>query len=268
MTQNPETPLGDIIRRAEAGGARIGLVLSRDGTVLFGHRAQERFLSASVVKIAIMVEIYRAADAGRLRLEAPVTVTAPMMAKGSGVMNRLVPGYTVQVQDLLYLMMAISDNTATNLLIDRAGMAAVNATMAELGMAGSNLGRPMLGRPATADEIENIAIPMDYDRLMQAILDGRAASQGACAAMLDLLRAQQNERRLARHLPAGADWGSKTGTLDRVVNDAGFLRTADGTACLSMFTQGFARMVDAEEVLGDMAQAAFRMAGLLDGGSR
>lgn len=263
MTQT-ETALADLLRKGEAGGARIGLALSLDGKMLFAHRADERFISASVVKIAIMAEVFRAADSGVLRLDQPVTVTADMMAPGSGIMNHLAPGYTLQLRDVLYLMMSISDNTATNILIDMAGMDRINATMQALGMSGSVLGRKMRGRRAIAGEAENIAVPADYDRLIGAIVNGTAASAPACAEMMDLLRGQQNERRLARFLPKGADWGSKTGTVEGVVNDAGFLRTAKGTAVLSMFTEGIERMVDAEAVLGDLAQAAFRLAGVLD----
>lgn len=264
MTGTPDAILTETIRQAEAGGARVGLVLSLDGSVLFRHRADEAFVSASVVKIAIMLETFRAIEAGRLAPDQPVTVTAEKMAKGSGVMHALAPGYTLQLRDLLYLMMAISDNTATNLLIDLAGIEQVNAAMRGLGMAGSVLGRKMYGRLALPGEVENIAVPEDYDRLLRAIVSGRAASAASCAAMLDLLRGQQNDRRLARFLPPGSDWGSKTGTLAGVANDAGFLRGAAGTACLSMFTAGFPMTVDAEAALGAMAQAAFRRAGVLD----
>ena len=263
MTYAADASLADTIRQAESGGARVGLVLSLDGKVLFGHRADERFVSASVVKIAIMLEIFRAIEAGRLDPDQPVTVTADQMAKGSGVMHWLAPGYTLRLRDLLYLMMAISDNTATNLLIDMAGIAAVNATMQGLGMAGSVLGRKMYGRLALEGEVENMATAADYDRLLWAILSGRAASGPSCAAMVELLRGQQNDRRLARFLPAGSDWGSKTGTLAGVANDAGFLRGPAGTACLSMFTAGFPMTVDAEAALGAMARAAFRQAGVL-----
>lgn len=263
MTYDASASLTDTIRQAESGGARVGLVLSLDGRVLFGHRAEERFVSASVVKIAIMLETFRAVEAGRLALDQPIEVTADRMAKGSGVLHWLAPGYTLRLRDLLYLMMAISDNTATNLLIDLAGIAATNATMREQGMTASVLGRKMYGRLALESETENMATAADYDRLIWAIVSGRAAAGPSCAAMCDLLRGQQNDRRMARFLPVGSDWGSKTGTLAGVANDAGFLRGAAGTACLSMFTTGFAMTVEAEEALGAMARAAFRQAGVL-----
>ena len=228
------------------------------------HHGERKFMAASTAKIPVMIEIFRQIDRGERSLDDRYETEEADKSPGSGVLTHMRSGVHLSLYDLLYLMISISDNMATNILIDMAGMDRINATMQALGMTGSVLGRKMRGRRAIAGEAENIAVPADYDRLIGAIATGTAASAPACAAMTDLLRGQQNERRLARFLPKGSDWGSKTGTVEGVVNDAGFLRTAKGTAVLSMFTEGFERMVDAEAVLGDLAQAAFRLAGVLD----
>src|SRR5690606_31394672 len=130
-------------------------------------------------------------------------------------------GMTFTLNDLIYLMISISDNTATNLLIRMAGMENVTNTMHELGMSNSRLVREMKGRAAQGDEPENWAAPLDYVTVVKAILDGRAATRESCDAMIAMLQKQQNRRRIARYLPVRDDvrWGSKTGTVKGATND-------------------------------------------------
>jgi beta-lactamase class A len=162
-------------------------------------------------------------------------------------------------------MISISDNTATNLLIRRAGMEQVNATMRELGMTCSNLGREMKGRPAVPGETENWATADDYVTIIQAILDHEAASPASCEAMTVMLERQQNARRIARHLPQSDDirWGTKTGSINEVTNDAGFVITPNGRLIIAVFCEGMADQHLGEEAIGAISRAAFEATGIL-----
>jgi beta-lactamase class A len=164
--------------------------------------------------------------------------------------------------DLLYLMMSISDNTATNLLIDVVGMDAVNAVMADLGMVGSTLGRKMMGVASEAGR-ENWAVADEFAGMVAALFDRRAASAESCARMLAVLELQQNERRIARHLPREnrPRWGSKTGSLEGVCNDVGFVMTPRGPLVLAVFCEAVADPLEGERVIGDVAAAALRCLG-------
>ena len=172
------------VERAVDEAERYGVVgacfLAPDGE-RWTREGERRFKAASVVKIPLMVEIYRRVDAGQMRLDDPHRLTAADKAEGSGVLLHLHEGLTVTLEDLVYLTMSISDNTATNILIRKVGMDAVNATIRRLGMTGSNLGREMKGRPAEPGEQENWATPLDYATAIQALLDGRAAGGSAGA---------------------------------------------------------------------------------------
>jgi beta-lactamase class A len=154
--------------------------------------------------------------------------------------------------------MAISDNMATNLLIDTVGQDQVNATMRSLGMPASQLGRKMRGRPVLPGEQENLAVPDEYAAMIAAILANTAASPTACAAMVALLEKQQNDRRLARHLPRTdrPRWGSKTGSLVGVVNDVGFIMTPTGPLVAAVFSEKVADPLAGEAVIGAIARAA------------
>ena len=252
------TGLAATIATAESAGCKLGVsVIAPDGQ-RFAHNGDRRFVAASTVKIAIMVELFRRIDAGRDSLDQIHVLRPEDRATGGGVVKELHPGIAFTVADLCYLMMAISDNSTTNILINRVGMAEVNAVMQRLGMKSSVLGRPMRGRPPLPGESENWAVPTEYADLIAAIFANQAASAPSCAAMIGQLEKQTNDRRLARHLPLGdarPRWGSKTGSLPGVVNDVGFIMSANGPLILSIYVE-IPDPNAGEAVIGDVARAA------------
>ncbi|MDP9095027.1 MAG: class A beta-lactamase-related serine hydrolase, partial [Pseudomonadota bacterium] len=205
--------------------------------------------------------LFRQIDVGKLSLEKRHTLRPEDKATGSGVVANLHGGIELTLGDLAYLMMSISDNSSTNILIDRVGQERVNATMRDLGMAGSTLGRRMRGMLADAKEQENWAVPDDYVRAIAALLAGSAASADACTRMLQLLESQQNERRIARHLPRTdrPRWGSKTGRLPGVTNDVGYVMTKDGPVIMAIFCADQADPHAGEQIVGDIADALLGM---------
>lgn len=251
--------LEQIIADAEAAGATVGLSVRRPDGTAFDHNADQAFPSASTVKIAIMIGLFRRVDAGQDTLDTRRTFTDADRTTGSGVMTHMDAGMALTLRDINYLMMSISDNAATNILIDHVGMQEVNAVMRSLGMPRSVLGRPMRGRLALPGETENIAYPGEYATMVQALLDNRAASAESCAAMLGMMEKQQNDRRIARHLPRGEArprWGSKTGTNPGVVNDVGYIFTQAGPVVIAAFLRGVTDPLEGERIIGDLARAA------------
>ena len=126
--------------------------------------------------------------------------TDDVRVRGSGVLNQMRSGATITLYDLLYLMISISDNLATDALINMAGVEAINRTTADLGMKNSRLAGTLQEAFAGAPELGR-ATPNDYATAIRAILDGKAASEESCQAMTALLETQQNRRRIARYLP-------------------------------------------------------------------
>lgn len=254
----------EVVARADAAGTVGVALVGPDGTA-WQHRGERRFSAASTVKIPIMIEVYRQIDAGRRALGDRFALAEADRAPGSGVLLHLHAGLEVTLNDLIYLMISISDNTATNLLIRLVGMEAVNRTMADLGMVGSNLGREMRGRPAAADEPENLATPNDYAGAIAAILDGTAASAASCAAMQAMLERQQNARRIGRHVPATSSkvrWGSKTGSIPGVTNDVGYIVAPNGRLIVAVYCEHVADQHIGEQVIGDITRAALAATGV------
>jgi beta-lactamase class A len=254
----------EAVGRGEAFGT-VGVTIEGPDGRRWSRHGDRRFRAASVVKIPLMIEVYRRVEAETLRLDETHVLADAERAAGSGVLLHLHAGLAPSIEDLVYLTMSISDNTATNLLIRTVGMAAVNATMRSLGMTGSTLGREMRGRPAEAAEEENWATPDDYARVIRLLLDGHAAGPAGTTAMITMLERQQNGRRIGRYVPEapGVRWGSKTGGLKGVTNDVGFVTGPGGQLILAVFCEGMADLHVGEQCIGDIARAAMRATGVV-----
>ena len=260
MTETNITAIESIISAAENQGARVGLcAILPDGTRI-EHRQDEQFITASTIKIAIMIELYRRVDAGESRLDDIYVLREEDICPGSGVMQGLHMGAELTLKDVCYLMMSISDNTATNVLIDHVGKDAVNTTMRELGLKDAVLARKMRGGPAVECEGENLGTPAEFSLLINTILDGKAASAESCMAMLEMLKTQANSRRIGRYVPAGMEWGSKTGSHTTTVNDVGFVMTQDGPLVISVFVEGIGDVVEGELLISQIAREVLSVA--------
>lgn len=243
----------------------VGVAISGPDGACWQHHGQRKFMAASTAKIPVMIEIFRQIDRGERALDDRYETEEADKSPGSGVLTHMRSGVHLSLYDLLYLMISISDNMATNILIDMAGMAAINTTMQELGMSRSHLTQYMRGLDKDPSKPENLATPNDYVTVIGSILDGKAASAEACEQMTTLLSKQQNGRRLARYIPRSnaIRWGSKTGTVPGVANDAGYIISPNGRLVIAVFTEQFADTHVAEFVIGDIARAAMADTGVV-----
>jgi beta-lactamase class A len=257
------TMVEEVVAAASEQGT-VGVSILGPTGETWSHHGDRKFGAASTVKIPIMAEIYRQIDAGERALDDIHVYTEADTTMGSGVMLHLHTGLEFTLNDLIYLMISISDNIATNILIRMAGMENVNRTMARLGMRNSILGREMKGRPATKGEQEHWATPNDYVAAVRAILDGEAASRASCDKMAAMLETQQNGRRIARYLPQAAAirWGSKTGSVAGVTNDVGFVEGPNGRMIIAVYCENFPDQHVGEQVIGDVARAAMAVTGV------
>ena len=182
--------------------------------------ADLRFPTASTIKTAVMIEAYHQAAEGRLTFETPLTLHKADVVGGSGVLRDLHDGLTLTVGDAVQLMIGLSDNTATNLLIGKLGTASVNARLDTYGLTGTRLFRPTFrdGRADVLPELERefglgMTTPREMAKLMALIGSGRALNAEASRAMLATLRRQQDRAMIPRLLTAeGVEVGNKTGT--------------------------------------------------------
>lgn len=261
-----------LARDAEGPDGVVGIAVFGAEGELFARHGERRFHAASTIKVPIMIEAYRQMERGLLDPDDTHSLRDEDRVPGSGVLSHLHAGLELTVSDLVNLMITVSDNTATNLVLDRTGLDAVNATMQSLGMRDSILGRPMLGRLPKEGEPENWATPRDFARCIQAIVSGQAASTESCARMVETLQLQTESRRISRFLElalaggAGISWGTKPGDLPGVCNDVGFVATVRGTLSMAIFCENVCDLDFAERAIGEIARSALAVTGINSAG--
>ena len=178
-----------------------------------GVNAGMRFPTASLIKVAVMVEVYHQIAEGKLRRDTAVTLHDSDKAGDETVpLNMLHDGVSLSVADLLNLMIAYSDNTATNLLVRLVGTANVDRRMVSYGLTETKIFRPTFrdGHADVHPELEKefglgMTTPREAARLMELIATGKVVSRAVCDEMLGILRKQQDRAMIPRSLPFERD---------------------------------------------------------------
>ena len=193
--------------------------LSNQHTLLLN--ADEVFPTASTIKIAILAEFYRQVQQGKHRFSDLYTLEASDLVGGSGITQALTPGATrLTLRDVAALMISVSDNSATNVLIDRVGKDNVDALLDSLGLTHTRLRRKMMDLKAAAEGRENVASPREMMLLLEALYRGKVLSKELTDDYFKLL-AVHKESYIPRELPEDLRIANKPGELEGVRNDCG-----------------------------------------------
>ena len=192
------------------------------GDQFFLHE-NEVFAQASSIKIAVLAELYRQAQQGKLKLTDLYTVQASDLVADSNIMSGLTPGVTrVTLRDLATMMVAVSDNSATNVLIDRVGMENVNAMLDSLGLSHTRLRRKMMDLEAAKHSRENISTPREMMTLLAALYRGKVLNKEMESDFFIMLSTGKDSW-IPRDLPADLKIADKPGALEAVRNDSGIV---------------------------------------------
>lgn len=183
--------------------------------------ADEPFPIASTVKIPILLTLLHRGSKGELDLQERVAITEDVLTPGSGVLTYLEGPLDLSVLDIAQLMMMVSDNTATNLCIDWAGMDHINALMRELGLEVTTIRRKMQDQESVARDLENVSTPGEAVSLMTAIHAGRPDRQVADKCLEILCK--PNRGPIERAIQTGVKIANKPGGMDKVRCDAGLV---------------------------------------------
>ncbi len=216
------------------------------------------FTQASAIKLPILVELMRQVESGEQNLDDVVALAASDVVPGSGVLQQLTPGkVSLSLRDVATLMVTVSDNTATNMIIDRVGMAGVNAEMARLGLSSTKLQRKMQDRTAWEENRENLSTPDEQARLLELLYKGEILS-GKSREEIDHILSIPKPGQLRTLLPAGTKVAHKTGTLSGVVVDVGIVYLADRPFIVSAMGNWLVDASEAEQAISEIALAAYR----------
>ena len=226
------------------------------GKTLFLNE-REVFPQASSIKIAVLAEMFKQAEEGRLDLDAFLTVDDGNRVAGSGVLYFLGrPSLSLSVRDTAVLMVVLSDNTATNLLIDKVGMEAVNRRLDALGLGKTRLRRKMMDLKAASEGRENVSTPLEMMTLLENVWKGAFLKEPGRKAFLDML-AIPKDSPLRAGVPEGVEVAEKPGELEAVRCDSGIVLLAGRPYVLSVMTTYLKRDGDGNPAIARVSRLIY-----------
>jgi beta-lactamase class A len=222
-------------------------------------RSDDVFPQASSIKIAVLAELYRQAQAGKVNLTDLYTVRSADLVQDSYIMGGLTPGVTrITLRDLATMMVAVSDNSATNVLIDRLGMENVNTLLDSLGLVHTRLRRKMMDLKAAGEGRENISTPAEMMALLEALYRGKFLNQEMTSDFFTLLSIHK-ESAMPRDLPEGLKVANKPGDLEGVRNDSGVVFVENRPYVICVMTTYLRRERDGEDAITKISAETYRM---------
>ena len=240
-----------IRERVAKGPGKVSLFAKNlDTGATYALGADDRVRTASTIKLPIAVEVYGAVAEGKAKLTDTLEMRAEDVVGGSGVLFEFSRGLRVPIRDLANLMLVVSDNTATNLLLDRFTADAVNARMKSLGFEYTRSLRKILGdgknlkpvpsghsKEGLQEEFKRFGIgvstPREMVRLLEMLEKGEVINKETSAAILGILKRQQYKDGIGRTI---SEWpvASKSGALDHLRSDLGIVYSPRGRVAMAI----------------------------------
>ena len=214
-----------------------------------GIRHTEPVRTASTIKLPIMVAVFAMVQRGEAQWEERLTLTAEDKVSGSGVLREFSNGMAFPLRDLIHLMIVISDNTATNLILDRITADRVNLEMERLGLKQTRSMRKILGdgsdlKPRASGHSKEgllevnkrwgigVSTPVEMATLLEMLENGRAVGPEASKEMIAILRRQRYKDCIGRYVTYPV--ASKSGALDALRSDVGIVYTPRGRIVMAL----------------------------------
>jgi beta-lactamase class A len=232
--------------------------------------ADDAMPTASIIKLPIMVEAYAQQKEGKLKFDTKLTLTKDDKVPGSGILtSHFSDGATFPLRDAIRLMIAFSDNTATNMVLDQTGIKEVNARMAEFGFKNTKVNAKVW--KASTTSIDPAATKQfglgsttarETVELLALLESGKVVSPEACKEMLAHLKTCDDKNMFARHLPAGAALAHKSGAVLAARTEAGIAYLKSGPVALCVLTNDnddkrWTKDNAAEALLANVAKAVY-----------
>jgi len=241
------------LANSEPGVVAISIEDLRDGSNL-SINGNANLPAASVIKIPVMVEVFRQVTIGRFTLNRTVGVFDSDRDCGFGSLCAVPWGARFSVRELLWRMITRSDNTAANMLVRLVGRQNVNQTMQDLGLSQTRLADAI---HSDGDIRVLRTSANDMMQLLTAIAAHQVVSDRASEQMLGMLAGQRHNTLLPEPLPRGVVIAHKTGTLHDTLNDVGIVELPGSPYVICVLTTHFADLDDAQSFIRDVSRLTF-----------
>jgi beta-lactamase class A len=216
----------------------------------FALGAETKVRTASTIKLPILCALESLIAAGKVRWDERLVLKADDKVTGSGVLGNLADGTDLTVRNVAILMIIVSDNTATNLILDRISADAVNDYLDSIAIPITRSNRKVRGdgtklkEPtgwSKAGQLEEnkkyglgVSTPREMVRVLEMLEGGKIVSAEASKDILDIMKMQQVRDGIARHAPEDLEIASKSGSLDALRSDVGIVYTKDGPIAMAI----------------------------------
>ncbi|MGQ0762388.1 MAG: serine hydrolase [Acidobacteriota bacterium] len=243
-TSDPKSALDDRIRAEVAPfkGKVFLYAKNLDTARTYSFNGDERVRTASTIKIAVMIEAFARVAEGRAKWTDELILTKAARYGGSGILPELSDGLRLTLQDAVRLMMVLSDNTATNMVLDYLTTDAVNERMNSLGYKATRIMRRVGGggeskEGKVGDNLKRFGLgattPREMVQIMEKLERGEIVSKEASNQMLDLMKREQGRNSIGRDRP-GVPMASKYGALDALRSCVAILYTKQGRIAIAI----------------------------------
>ena len=230
---------------AKAHKGKVAIAVKHLGTgESYYLNADEPMPTASLIKLAVMIEAYQQAAEGKVKLTDPVTLRKEDKVQGSGILTyHFSDGATFPLRDAIRLMIVYSDNTATNLVLDKIGIASTAQRMESWGYPNTKINAKVFRGSTTSIDPARTkkfglgsATARDMVALLEKLHEGKLVSPEACKEMLEHLKKCDDKDKFTRFLPAGVVVAHKTGSVNEVRTDAGILYLRSGPVAVCVLS--------------------------------
>jgi len=238
QTESLEGAKNSVLARIEKSGADVGIAFhTLDGKYEWYSRADESFHAASTMKVPVLIELFHQVKDGKLKLSDPLAVQNEFRSIADGSPFKLdaaddseadlykAEGQTRTISQLAELMITVSSNFATNLLIEKLGVENIRATVHSLDAEGMNVLRGVEDGKAFEKGMNNTTTARGLATLMTAIADGKAVDAESSKQMIKILERQKFNEAIPAGLPTGTVVAHKTGDITKVHHDAAIVYT-------------------------------------------
>ena len=223
---------------------------------VFSINGDKKVLSASMIKLLILAELMKKISENKFSLSDTIMIADSMKTGGDGVLKELNTGHHFTLKELATLMIIVSDNQATNILIDFLGMENINRLGKELRLKKTFLGRKMMDIEARKNGYDNYTCADDISSLLKLIYQEKLINEEASQLMLDILLRQQQGERLQRYLPSDIKIAHKCGDLDNLENDGGIIWIGNKVYILVVLTSGMPNL-QCKQTIGKISKFVY-----------
>lgn len=259
-TTKGQNPLLDYLETLNPESTISYLIQDESGKLLAQREPDNKVPSASIIKIPILLTLLETVEKGELSLDSTHVLKSQDKVGGAGELQFVPDGSELTFRFLAREMIRISDNSATNILIEKLGMNRIQDWLSIRGFTDTQLNRKMMDFDAIERGQQNYTSPNEVNQILMMLVQEDKLPGDFIAEALALLKSCEDNETLPAFLPKELEVAHKTGTLDYVRGDAGII-FGRRRLILSVFVENFQDISEAEKIIAEIGKLAYETYG-------